>query len=62
MRVIVSRYDDAPLAEYHWYATEHGLDLGVPVGYGLTPLAAIDDLLWHIDSEVAAETCNIVWE
>jgi hypothetical protein len=61
MRVIVDRCDVAPRS-YRWQAMEQDYDLGVPVGSGPTPLAAIADLLWRLDIEdIAPEQCDIVW-
>jgi len=61
MRVIVSRYEDCPVKDYFWYACDRDLDLGVPVGHGRTPLKAIEDLLWKLDSDESPEDCDIVW-
>lgn len=61
MRVIVSVCDVAPRSD-RWLATDRDYDLGVPVGHGATPLAAIADLLWAMDIEdIAPEDCAIVW-
>jgi hypothetical protein len=61
MRVILSTDDIAPPSD-RWYATDRDLDLGVPVGSGPTPLAAIADLLWAMDIEDIEPTdCDIVW-
>lgn len=61
MRVIVAARDIAPCSD-RWLATDRDYDLGVPVGHGATPLAAIADLLWAMDIEdVAPEDCDIVW-
>ena len=46
MRVILSTDDIAPPSD-RWYATDRDLDLGMPIGHGATPLAAIADLLWR---------------
>jgi hypothetical protein len=61
MRVIVSSCDVAPPSD-RWLATDRDYDLGVPVGHGPTPLAAIADLLWRLDIEDIEPTdCDIVW-
>lgn len=61
MRVILSQCDIAPSSD-RWLATDRDYDLGVPVGHGATPLAAVADLLWFIGVEdIEAEDCDIVW-
>jgi hypothetical protein len=61
MRVIVSSCDIAPPSD-RWYATDRELDLGIPIGHGATPLAAIADLLWAMDIEdIEPADCDIAW-
>jgi hypothetical protein len=61
MRVIVHRCDEAPASD-RWDATENGYDLGIPIGHGDTPLAAIEDLLWAMNIEdIEPEDCTIDW-
>ncbi len=61
MRVIVSRCDIAPRSD-RWMAVDRDYDLGVPVGHGATPLAAVADLLWCLDIEdIEPGDCDIVW-
>jgi hypothetical protein len=60
MRVIVSVNDIAPASD-RWYATDRDLDLGIPIGHGATPLAAIADLLWAMNVEdIEPADCDIV--
>jgi hypothetical protein len=61
MRVILSTNDIAPPSD-RWYATDRDLDLGIPIGHGATPLAAIADLLWAMNIEDIEPTdCDIAW-
>jgi hypothetical protein len=50
MRITVTpaeyRYRD-----HQWQAWEGDYDMGVPIGSGPTPEAALEDLLWHLDLE-----------
>jgi hypothetical protein len=61
MRVIVSRCDIAPRSD-RWLATDRDYDLGVPVGHGATPLAAVADLLWAMNIDwLSPSDVEIVW-
>jgi hypothetical protein len=37
--------------DHQFQAWEGDYDLGVPIGSGATPEAALDNLLWHLDLE-----------
>lgn len=57
--VSVTENERAYTADTRWQALDRDYDEGVSVGSGATPVAAVDDLMWHLgieDYEIELET------